>query len=82
MPRVYEAINETLKELFVGLTDLPMAQLEARHKNTLPTAIAHWKLGAEQITYREVEPDLPDAKAFVESYALNMQKNAWKSITE
>jgi len=82
MPRVYEAINETLKELFVGLTDLPMEQVEAQHKNGLPAAIAHWNLGAERIIYREVEPDLRDAKAFVEGYALNMQKQGWKSITE
>jgi hypothetical protein len=82
MPRVYEAINETLKELFVGLTDLPMDQLEARHKNGLPTTIGHWKLGTERIIYREVEPDLNDAKAFVEGYALSMKKNGWKSITE
>ncbi len=32
MPRVYEAINETLKELFVGLTDLPMEQARAPTK--------------------------------------------------
>jgi hypothetical protein len=82
MSRVYEAINETLKELFVGLTDLPMEQVEARHKNALPAAIAHWNLGAERIIYREIEPDLRDAKAFVEGYALSMQKNGWKSITE
>lgn len=82
MPRVYEAINETLKELFVGLTELPMNQLEARHKGGLPTAIAHWKLGVEQIVYREVEPDLADPKAFVEGYAHNMAKNGWTSITE
>ena len=82
MPRVYEAINETLKELFVGLTELPLDQLQARHKSAFPAAIAHWKLDTERIIYREVETDLPDAKAFVESYALNMQKNDWKSITE
>ena len=82
MPRVYEAINETLKEMFVGLTDLPMNQVEARHKSGLPGVIAHWKLGAERIIYREVEADLADPKAFVEGYAKNMQKNGWKSITE
>jgi hypothetical protein len=82
MPRVYEAINETFKELFVGSTDLPIGQLETRHKNGLPAAIAHWKLGAERIIYREVELELSDAKAFVERYALSMQKNGWKSITE
>jgi len=59
-----------------------MEQVEAQHKNGLPAAIAHWNLGAERIIYREVEPDLRDAKAFVEGYALNMQKQGWKSITE
>lgn len=82
MPRVYEALNETLKELFVGLTELPLNELEARHKSGLPAVIAHWKLGAERIIYREIEPDLSDAKAFVEGYARNMAKNGWKSITE
>ncbi len=82
MPLVYEARNETLKELFVGLTDLPMNQLEARHKNGLPAAIAHWKLGAQRIIYREIEADLSDAKAFVQGYARNMAKNGWTSITE
>jgi hypothetical protein len=85
MPRVYEAINETLKELFVGLTDLPMDQLEARHKNGLPATIAHWKLGTEQIIYRDVGttiPDLRDAKSMVESFSQNMRRPGWKSITE
>lgn len=82
MPRVYEAINETLKELFVGLTKLPMNQLEARHKSGLPAAIAHWNPGVHRIIYREVEPDLADPKAFVAGYAKNMEKNGWTSITE
>ena len=36
MPRVYEALNETLKELFVGLTELPVNELEARHNAASP----------------------------------------------
>ena len=82
MPLVYEARNETLKELFVGLTKLPLNELEARHKGGLPAAIAHWQLGSQRIIYQEVEPDLDDAKAFVENYARNMENNGWKSITE
>jgi hypothetical protein len=85
MPRVYEAINETLKELFVGLTDLPIDQLEARHKNGLPPVIAHWKLGTERISYRDVGTTIPDpsiAKSLVESFSRNMQRTGWKSITE
>lgn len=82
MPRVYEAINETLKELFVGMTELTLDQVQARHQNGLPASIAHWKLGAQRIRYREVEPDLPDAKAFIDGYARTMQKSGWKSITE
>ena len=30
MPRVSEALSETLKERFVGLTELPVNELEAR----------------------------------------------------
>ncbi len=82
MPLVYEARNETLKELFIGLTELPLNKLEARHKGGLPAAIAHWKPEAHRIIYQEVEPDLSDAMAFVKGYAQNMEKNGWKSITE
>ena len=86
MPRliVYEAINETLREFFVGTSKMPLAQLQLRHRSNAPETLSHWRPGEHRIEYREIEPDMPsaDAATFIQSYIRSIGKPDWKILTE
>lgn len=81
---VYEVVNETLKELFVGATKSPLENLHDQHKKTPPPSISHWRFNEHRIKYREIEKEMPDAdfRAFIDGYANANKKSGWKIITE
>lgn len=67
---VFEAVNETLGESFVGATSLPLAVVRERHRTQPPTSIAHW-LPDHRVEYRAVESGLSavECRDFVPAYA-------------
>ena len=84
---IYTAANETLKELLVGATDLPLDKLKERHTGNPPPAIFHWKFNSQEIVYRDIERTLSKdaARPFIATYARAMQsirESDWKTITE
>jgi hypothetical protein len=80
---VFEAINDTLKEFYVGISFLPLTadEIANQHKEKPPAAIAHWKKEHE-VWYRCVDAGLaaPDSQAFVRSYADKIARPEWKAL--
>ena len=82
---VFEAINETLKEFYIGLTsvEVTVEELQRRHRDAAPAPISHWQPD-HRISYRRVESGLPrnDGHAFVGSYAMTVSRVGWTVITD
>lgn len=82
---VFEAINETLKEFYVGLSpvEVTLEELQRRHRDEVPAPIAHWQPD-HRISYRCVESGIPrnDGLAFVGSYAMTVSQIGWTVITD
>jgi hypothetical protein len=70
MVQVYEAINQTLKETYVGRATGSLDSVRSRHREQPPQAISHWR-PEHQVTYRVVEPGLAmrETDAFIAAYA-------------
>ena len=73
---VFEAVNATAKEIFVGMTKDPMHELISRHRESPP--VKHW-LSSHEIDYRSVEFDLPvsDASQFISRYVEAIRRGKW-----
>jgi hypothetical protein len=80
---VFEAVNETLKEFYVGISTVPLTadEIASRHQEAPPAAIAHWKK-EHQVWYRCVDAGLSasDSEAFVRSYAERITRPDWKAL--
>ena len=76
---VYEAVNETTRELFVSATELPMHVLINLHATLPPDPIRHWK-PKHSVHYRSLEFDLPrdDAEKFIAGYSAALGRADWK----
>ncbi len=82
---IYEAVNETLREFFIGTTDLPLKALRARHKDDPPMGISHWKSHNQEILYRDIVHEIPKSniRSFIEKYARIIEpisESGWKTI--
>ena len=79
---VYEAINETLKEVYVGTTSLFIDQLGARFLTRLPPNVAHWRAD-HNILYHAVEYAIyrRDAAEFIDRYAKSASLETWRVFT-
>jgi hypothetical protein len=77
---VFEAVNDTLKESFVGATSLPLSIIERRHHENPPEAMAHWE-DSHIVHYRCVESGLSarETTIFLKSYANTSEKFGWKT---
>ena len=81
---VFEVINQTRKEFFVGTTILGMHEVIEQHRDAPPSAIAHWQQG-DKINYRSIKFDLPvkDAAQFIETHAKRLARTSnWKVIRQ
>jgi hypothetical protein len=78
---VYEAINDDLREIFVGATTDELPDLTLKHVFQKPKEIAHWR-GEHRITYRAVEYAIPKAHAdpFIEAYCHSRAMSSWKVL--
>lgn len=80
---VFEAINETLKEFYIGTTTLAASELESLAQSVAFRANTHWEPG-QKIDYRVVEEGLglEEALAFIKSYAKTAMRTGWKVVIE
>lgn len=81
---VFEAINRTRKEFFVGTTARKMHEIIAQFSDSLPPEIAHWKTN-DKIDYQSIEFNLPakDAKQFGAACARSLARSSdWKVIRQ
>jgi len=67
---VYELLNETLREVYVGFTDQPLETFAVHIARHRPPEMKHW-LDGQNLIFRCVAPDIPadDAHSFVGRYA-------------
>ena len=76
---VFEAVNETLHEIFVGMTAAGMGTMQ---RSVKPVEIRHW-LDTHAITYTSLEFSLAASHAaeFVETHAKKAAKPGWTILT-
>lgn len=79
---VYEALNHARKEIFVGVTERPLADVIERSWDR-PLEISHWT-PAEDLSIRGLSEMMPEADAseFVEVYVSYIEREGWKIICQ
>ena len=80
---VFEAVNESRREFYVGTTTLPEGDLKDLARSVAFRGITHWGPD-EAIVYRIVESalGLDEALRFIKNYAATIQRIGWKVFTE
>jgi hypothetical protein len=80
---VYEAVNDTLKEIYLGTSNLLSEQLVRDFASSPPAPVAHWTAG-QRIVVNIVEYSIPagDAERFIAHYASSAASAGWKTLRE
>jgi hypothetical protein len=82
---IYELLNDTLREVYVGFTDQPLEAFAVHIMGHRPKVLKHWR-DAHRIVFRCVEPKIPaaDASSFVSRYvgaiAAKKMKVLWQDM--
>lgn len=76
---VYEAVNETRKELYVGLSTFFVPEIERRLRSKL--ALSHWS-PQDRIVIRAIEYGIPlsMAREFTRAYEQSRVDAGWKRV--
>lgn len=77
---VYEAVNETLKEVYLESSQLPISQIARFLRSDPPPELSHWR-PEHRVHYRPVAT-LPrrDAEAFIARYADSGAFFGWRVL--
>lgn len=77
---VYEAINDTRRELFIGLSTLFMSDIESRLRAR--QELAHWK-DADRTRVQAIEYGMPynSAREFLARYEQAKANAGWKILS-
>ncbi|MBI2789844.1 MAG: hypothetical protein HYX59_14310 [Elusimicrobia bacterium] len=80
---VYEAINDSLRETYLGTTELPEEAVAEGFRRTRPSRAAHWE-ERHAVTVNIVERGLRlhDARDFLTHYAASLEAVGWKTLRE
>lgn len=80
---VYEAANDTRREVYVGTTNLLIDQLIRAFHSFLPRVARHWKK-EDRILFRCVEYSIPvsEARKFIDGYAKSDALKGWKVLRD
>lgn len=80
---VYELVNESRREIYVGRTTLPVFRLASELSKSKPKAIAGWDLD-HATTVRTIEFSLrePDALSFIAGYCQSSLPTGWKYLSD
>lgn len=78
---VYEAVNEALREIWVGLSMHLIGEIESRLRAR--KELSHWK-PSDRVSVRVVEYSMPmrDARDFVRRYELARANAGWTIISD
>lgn len=78
---IFEAINEPLREIYVGATTSPIFELTARLRQNPPRSIAHWELA--DINVRSIEFGLGEeaAREFIATYVRGTLPKGWHYLS-
>lgn len=82
---IFELTNAARREVYVGVSDLPIKAVETTIFARPPLAVRHWDWTArEGISFREVTPPLPerDAGSFIRAYASSLARSDWKVLRD
>ena len=84
---VYEAKNESRKEVFIGTagtTDFSLDHIKSSHQAVPPQVIGCWRFDSEQIDYRVMEEGMSelDVPGFLDSYMHSKLVAGWTLIVE
>lgn len=80
---IYEAVNESLLEIYIGMSSLGMHHVMTRRGHTRPPAIHHW-LPDHVVSYRSVEFNLAASFAadFITERAKAAQRPGWTVLRD
>lgn len=78
---VFEAVNETRKEIFVGVSDLLIDQLERAFQSSPPKSVQHWT-SDDRILFRSIEYSVAakETDDFIDAYLRNDALKGWKTF--
>lgn len=80
---VYEAVNDSLKEAYIGTTASPHEDLAARFRGNRPPAASHWDPDhTVSVNIVENSLRLDDARDFMVHYAASLEAVGWRTIRE
>lgn len=80
---VYEAVNDSLKEAYLGTTESPHDSVAARFRQSPPPAASHWDPDhAVLVNVVEDSLRLDDARDFIVHYAASLEAVGWKTLRE
>lgn len=79
---VFEATNDSLKEVFVGFTARPLDKLTARLRAFPPACMRGWRADGFSVRPVEFELPLPDAVVFLETYARTPLPPDWRYVRQ
>ena len=79
---VYEAVNMTLKERFVGLSNSPLDAVIGEQKASPPEFAKHWDFETHKIVYHDLMQtyEQADADYFVQDYKQMTPMPGWKMV--
>ena len=80
---VFEALNHARKEIYVGTTERPLAEIVDTRLAALPPEIAHWAK-AEELSIRGLSEAMPaaDAREFIDVYVSYIERDGWKILRQ
>ncbi|MCR4294980.1 MAG: hypothetical protein NUW21_05555 [Elusimicrobia bacterium] len=80
---VFEAVNDSLKETYIGTTAQPVDVLTAGFTEMRPRVVSHWA-PKDKVSLNIVESALSpsDAVAFIRHYAASIEAAGWKPLRE
>jgi hypothetical protein len=80
---VFELSNDALREFYLCVSALSLAELITEQCARPPRAIVHWKWRkSADVFYSEIEvlPDEKQALAFMAQYAAVLARTGWKVV--
>lgn len=80
---VFEIVNWTKRERYVGATTLLLPELARRHVAMAPVELAHWDR-LDNVSYRSLDYGVPlhDVDDFVQRHIDACAKSEWRSIRQ
>lgn len=76
---VFEAVNVSRREIFVGCTDLPMHALTAGFGRPFPPELGGWR-PHDTVSYRSLEFGLSAGEAAAFILAHSPRREGWRTI--